>query len=479
MTDLETRLRAVDRVPGPDVWERVRSRAVRLPPGGGELPTPPPPTRQRVIAAVVAFVVFGAAAVLALEAFGYRGEIVGDTPPAPGAVTFSFEAGGTEDSGHPRATMSVGGEEISGQHLSYSWAEDGGVTTVETIAPDLRDRVAVSAGAPILVEGNAEDVRGWVDSCCWDSLPPPRLYELDLAGAPTMPSEGSRYVLEFSARWPQGVVTYLFPIQIVYTPTPSIDPDPSPGRSEVTYLADDERWAPSTYSEGDRTVMPVTFPDGTTAELVYPAGAALEAMSVAPATYADGPQECGSSVGATRHDPQGGWVRGSAPLVEFAREDGQMVGLWQGTRDHEPHDSLVYRFGSWTVLVPCRFRSDRTDTAQIAAWAENLSGRESEDGLLILEGSPPVILHPYRDIRSAPAIRFSDADAVIDLSATDGCLPPSEAGDDRDAADGVAQWCVQPDAGIYLYANGWNADGKQLLRDLIAGLEIRRVVPPG
>ena len=47
-----------------------------------------------------------------------------------------------------------------------------------------------------------------------------------------------------------------------------------------SYLAESEPWAPPTYREGDHAVMPVTFPDGTTAELVYEAELKLEELSV-------------------------------------------------------------------------------------------------------------------------------------------------------------------------------------------------------
>jgi len=131
-------------------------------------------------------------------------------------------------------------------------------------------------------------------------------------------------------------------------------PSPTPSPS---YLALGERWAPPTYQEGDRTVMPVTFPDGTTAELVYPPELGLEDLSVYPYTFAEGgPSECGWSVSATRYDPLVEWVKGDAPLTRYLRQDGTAVALWEGTRDHAPYHFLVYRFGPWSVLVPCGLR---------------------------------------------------------------------------------------------------------------------------
>jgi hypothetical protein len=49
------------------------------------------------------------------------------------------------------------------------------------------------------------------------------------------------------------------------------------------------RFEPKTYSEGDSMVMPVTFPDGTTAELVYASELHLSRMRVQPYSSGYGP----------------------------------------------------------------------------------------------------------------------------------------------------------------------------------------------
>lgn len=249
----------------------------------------------------------------------------------------------------------------------------------------------------------------------------------------------------------------------------SAAPAPTP-----SFLAPEERWSPPTSADGDRVVMPVTFPDGTTAELVYPEPLELERLSVYPDTYAEGgPRECGVSVHATRYDPRLGWVTGDRPIAQHERDDGTVVEVREGTRDHAPYDFLVYRFGSWSVLVPCRWRADDIDAASLAAWADNLHGEESADGLLVLSGTDPIRMHPYQD-RSGPTVRLSSEDAVIDLT-----VGPEACGwdvDDREVTgDGTVQWCIQPEGGIWLYATAFAADGRTLLEDVVAGLQIRNV----
>jgi hypothetical protein len=221
------------------------------------------------------------------------------------------------------------------------------------------------------------------------------------------------------------------------TAEPAGSPSPSP-----SYLRDNERWSPPTYREDGRLVMPVTFPDGTRAELAYPPKLALERLSAYPDTYADdGSRDCGSSVSGTLHNPHGhsSWVVGETPLWEYTRSDGSTVQLWEATPAHGG-TFLVYRFGRWTVLVPCTRSVGDED---LRVWAEGLHGEEASDGLLVLDSTPPLVVNPWRD--HPPVIRFSDRDVVFELSPDSAqCDPPGREEGDTGAGDGVVQWCIQP-----------------------------------
>jgi hypothetical protein len=222
--------------------------------------------------------------------------------------------------------------------------------------------------------------------------------------------------------------------------------------------------------------MPVTFPDGTTAELIYSPELRLEELSVYPDTFVDaGPSECGSPVYASRYDPQRGWITGRAPLAQHVSSgNGTPVALWEGTPDNRPYDFIVYRFGSWSVLVPCR---GPIGQEELAMWAENLHGEESPEGLLVLEGTSPLVLHSWRD-QNGPTLRISDKDVVIDIRPlSEQCNPASGWGGDMDPQDGVVQWCLQSEGAIYVYANGFNPEGKDLLQALVDDFAVRRVQP--
>jgi len=129
------------------------------------------------------------------------------------------------------------------------------------------------------------------------------------------------------------------------------------------------------------------------------------------------------------------------------------------------------------VLVPCQWDGS-IDREALAVWAENLHGHESSDGLLVLEGTSPLVLHPWRD-QNGPTLRLSSEEVVIDIRPlSEQCDPASGWGGDTDAADGVVQWCVQQEGGIYVYANAFAAEAKDLLQALVEGLEVRDVLPP-
>ena len=123
------------------------------------------------------------------------------------------------------------------------------------------------------------------------------------------------------------------------------------------------------------------------------------------------------------------------PLAELVTEDGSVVALWEGTRSREPWNYLVYRFGSWSVLVGCQGRSD----LDFSMLAEHLHGFETSEGLLLLEGTPPLVLHPFRD-HSGPTLRLSSRDIVVDLQPlSDLCDAATGWGGDMGARDGVVQ----------------------------------------
>ena len=115
----------------------------------------------------------------------------------------------------------------------------------------------------------------------------------------------------------------------------------------------------------------------------------------------------------------------------------------------------------------------------MAVWAENLHGHESADGLLVLDGTPPLVLNPWRD-NNGPTLRFSDRAVVVDVQPlSEICSTGGDSVRDVDPSDGVVQWCLEGEGGIRVYANAFEAERKEFLADLVAGLEVRAVRTSG
>ncbi len=234
----------------PQQWERelqkvnslhaptsTRTRIESGPRGDG---MPPSPGRaQRALAGFVAIAVFAGALLFAVNAFSGRSSV----PPASGAdpVTFTFSvvAPGPDTNGYPQATMEVGVRTIEANAGRYTWNGLHAAPSNSEIA-SLNNWVDVPAGAPIAIEGSADHVDGWVDSCCDESYPPPHLSELDLEHGAYLPERGptpaeSAYVLEFDASWPRGSGTFLFPIRVV--PVLESSPSADPVADDFTLIA--------------------------------------------------------------------------------------------------------------------------------------------------------------------------------------------------------------------------------------------------
>ena len=166
-----------------------------------------------------------------------------------------------------------------------------------------------------------------------------------------------------------------------------------------------QTFVPATYAEHGRIVMPVTFPDGTTAELLYPSALELAGFAIRP--YSSGRLR-GKSRSPGRSDIVArDFViedadvedvlarRSTRPPQLLDRYDGvggSDVGFWAlGRADSNVH-YLGFQFGRWAVLVYDYIAAGAMTDAERAFWAANFSGHKAPDGLLVLEGSGPLRL---------------------------------------------------------------------------------------
>ena len=142
---------------------------------------------------------------------------------------------------------------------------------------------------------------------------------------------------------------------------------------------------PSTYREGDRVVMPITFVDGTTAELLLDENLRPSELG----TYgeiAGGLAQVDRSMYFRYGDDSA--FKGSGPIATYEGHGGTTVEEWTPPPGTFICPNLVFRFGDWFVGV--RTCQDDLSAEEKAEWAGRLLGRQTKDGFLILEAIPPL-----------------------------------------------------------------------------------------
>jgi len=216
------------------------------------------------------------------------------------------------------------------------------------------------------------------------------------------------------------------------------------------------------------TVIPITFADGTTAEVVYPASTPLGTHFASPRAYVRGPRACESQVTFTRSDIVGGLIRSGPPLAVFQGAGGNPVALWKGKRG--PWDILAFDFGPWVAALFCE--ADPTaDAEALSIWARNFDARVRPDGFLVLSLHPPLRL--LQGNQAGPSVEWwketkEPSNASFVSLTVAGCA--------HSALKFVPRWTVHRcfEGGIELYASG----NLKFLRVVAQGLQLRSVSSP-
>jgi hypothetical protein len=212
--------------------------------------------------------------------------------------------------------------------------------------------------------------------------------------------------------------------------------------------------------------MPVTFVDGTTAEVVYPKALDLASLGVRPGGSAELVDCCARDFTF----PPGGesWFAGAGrPLKQFAGADGQPVVLWPG-RSNDVGRYLVFHIGSWWMGVWDNGGGSTMTDEQLAAWATHLRGRVTPDGFLVLLATSPLRLAGPGPAATAPRLAFGTQDGRSVALTVEPCDAPTERS--TDGARLYAKAC-HPDWSISVEAQG----DQRFVETVLNELQIRNV----
>jgi hypothetical protein len=203
-----------------------------------------------------------------------------------------------------------------------------------------------------------------------------------------------------------------------------------------------EPFVPETQTSGEETRMPVVFPDGSRATLVYPAELRLAELGVQPDVsyiWQDDPPPRYPIV--FLHDPIASivaYVEGNEPITVLDdHEIWAMSDEWESHRNQLQGVWVRLRLDSWTVLVAS------TTVEDAVAAADYLQVRETRSGFPTVEAVGPLALAEGFGEAEGAQLAFGDAsaepdrvsqlDAAIFLS-PDGCNDGSESGGTYGAA---------------------------------------------
>jgi hypothetical protein len=218
-----------------------------------------------------------------------------------------------------------------------------------------------------------------------------------------------------------------------------------PAAREAPAKQVDVGFVPATHREGERAVLPLTFPNGTRATITYPHDLGIAELGVRPYGSA--------ALRRESRDPERAGTVGRDFLILYD----------SGGETHVPN-ALRFEFGHWTVEVydyvagtPAAMTADERRTFQAS-----LHGRETDDGFLVLEATPPLTLAQAGE-HAGPALEFGmSRRAPWLLLFLNPCGPKAES-----TSRGFASWCLSDS--IIAHAYG----GRRFIAAAVAGIELR------
>ena len=172
------------------------------------------------------------------------------------------------------------------------------------------------------------------------------------------------------------------------TPEPSGDPTSTPESDDGADRIIPGAFYPTTYREDGRIIMPVSFVDGSRAELVF--DVRLRPKDLGVYGFTSGGLGGVDRTLVFRHAEGQIYEMHSGPLETYEGHAEGTVEVWEGPPGDFPCPHLIYRFGNWFVAVrTCQGQLSKDEKAQ---WARSLVGRVTHEGFLVLDARVPLVL---------------------------------------------------------------------------------------
>ncbi|MGJ6968688.1 hypothetical protein ACSDR0_42955 [Streptosporangium sp. G11] len=197
-------------------------------------------------------------------------------------------------------------------------------------------------------------------------------------------------------------------------------PPPVPTRTGIVAEDVPNTLYPRPRREGGREILDVIFPDGSAAEVSYPAELGLAKLGVRPAL--SGRLDGDSGPYRQLNVPSGG-PAGVAQGRPMIRRLTKGVTLWHPMSPAEG-EVLLFAFDPWFVAL--RDLKDGMPFEQRMLWARNLRGKVTKGGYLVLDATSPVRLatrgEALRGEPLGPQLWFGGArETLLVLAPIPGC----------------------------------------------------------
>ena len=187
-------------------------------------------------------------------------------------------------------------------------------------------------------------------------------------------------------------------------------PEGKAAPTETSSPAGHAPFEPKTFREDGHIVMPVWFPDGTSAEIRYPPELDLAGMGVQPDVaylWVDDPPPRYQLVFVHGHADEI-YFRATEPERVITTNRGDRVGLWVAAKPPPVHLLqtywLVLPLPSWTVLASV------VEAERAQSVADALTVRQDENGFPSIATRPPLDLSAESGEGEGPRLTIGDAD---------------------------------------------------------------------